>query len=103
MFDCRFGRLKKHCFILILSLAAVPACQNSEPTVTMLNSGAKPKTPVLPPKDSANFTQLSAGSQKVIWSPSGYKGTLRISQPLGRLQATSASSYVLQGSVTLQK
>lgn len=86
------------CLILILALGVLGACQNSVPTVVSLGG-----TPLrVDPKNPKNFSQLSAGSQKKQWA-GGYKGTLRVSQPLGRLQATSAGGYKLQGSVTLQR
>lgn len=60
-----------------------------------------PSTPVAP-KDSKNFMQLSAASTRESLA-SGYKGTLRVSQPLGRLQATSSGGHKLQGTVTFQR
>lgn len=84
--------------ILILLFTGLVSCQNSIPTV--VNLGSLPK--LSSPADSQNFTQLSAASQKQDLG-GGYKGTLRISQPLGRMQATTGSGYKLQGTVTLQR
>lgn len=53
-------------------------------------------------KDPNNFSQINAGSAKETLA-SGYKGNIRVSQPLGSFKATSASGHKLQGTVTLQK
>ncbi|HEY8270034.1 MAG TPA: hypothetical protein VIG33_04045 [Pseudobdellovibrionaceae bacterium] len=84
--------------ILIFLFAGLVSCQNSIPTV--VNLGSLPK--LSSPANSKNFSQLSAASQKEVLA-SGYKGTLRISQPLGRLQATTSDGHKLQGTVTLQQ
>ncbi len=84
--------------IMILFSAGLVSCQNSIPTVVSLNAAQKPAAAANP----KNFSQLSAASQKHVF-PSGYKGTLRVSQALGRLQATTAGGDKLQGTVILQK
>lgn len=83
---------------MILFSAGLSSCQNSIPTV--VNLGSLPK--IVEPANSKNFTQLSAASQKQVLT-GGYKGTLRISQPLGRLQATTGDGHKLQGTVTFQR
>lgn len=86
--------------ILVTGLAA---CSNSVPTVESLTvmTPTVPATPA-PASNAKNFMQLSAASQKQTLT-SGYKGTVRVSQPLGRLQATSADGHKIQGTVTLQR
>jgi hypothetical protein len=84
--------------IMILFSVGLASCQNSIPTV--VNIGSAPLASK--PANSKNFSQLSAASQQQVFG-GGYKGTLRISQPLGRLQATTANGHKLQGTVTLQR
>lgn len=100
------SKFVRHCLILIPVLATLVGCTNAKPTVTSLVSkpGGPAATPTpVPQKDSQNFAQLSAGSQKTSWS-SAYKGTLRVSPPGGsQMQATSPQGYKLQGTVTFQR
>ncbi|MGZ3745293.1 MAG: hypothetical protein ACXWRA_15925 [Pseudobdellovibrionaceae bacterium] len=84
--------------IMIPLWGGLVSCQNSIPTVVSLSSAPK----LSAPSDSKNFTQFSAASEKQVLT-SGYKGTLRVSQALGRLQATSNGGHKLQGTVTLQR
>jgi hypothetical protein len=85
---------------LIFFLASLSACQNSIPTVTLLSS--VPGTSIVPAKDSHNFAQLNAASNKETLA-GGYKGNLRISQPLAELNATDADGYKLKATVHLSR
>jgi hypothetical protein len=91
----------------LILLATLPvSCSNSVPTVENILS--QTENPIkVDPKDSKNFVQINASLQKAEVAAAGggtYKATLRVSQAVGQIHATSTDGhYVLKGSVTLQK
>lgn len=97
-----YGRFYKYLNLSLLSFLslALVACSNAVPNVESLLSSKKPT--VVAPKDSKSFFQLSGSSKKSV-TGDNYKGTLRVSQPSGQLQAQSVEGYKLKGTVTLQK
>lgn len=90
--------------LVLLAVLLFGGCQNAIPTVTKMSS--VPGLTLIPAKDSRNFLQVNSAGVKQQWSgglSDGYKGNLRISQPLAEMRGTSASGYHMSGTVSLAK